>query len=290
MSIIDRKRYRLNLRSKPWTLGERTRIMGIVNVTPDSFSDGGRFFDLADGLEQARGMVQAGVDLIDIGGESTRPFSDPVSTEAELERVIPLITAIRRETDTPISIDTTKAEVAKQALEAGADIINDVSSLRFDPAMAELAAAAKVPLILMHMLGTPKTMQQNPHYDSLFSEIIRFLEERIQYAVDRGVERNQIIVDPGIGFGKTVTHNLQILAHLDRLNCLGRPILVGASRKRFIGAVLGRDVEEREPGTAAVNIVSILGGAHILRVHDVARHQDGIRMADAVLNGTWPDP
>lgn len=290
MTTTARNRYTLQLRSKPWILGERTLIMGIVNVTPDSFSDGGRFFRFENALDQARSMVESGVDIIDIGGESTRPFSEPVLTEAELDRVIPLIKALRSETDLPVSIDTTKAEVAKQALDAGADIINDVSSLRFDPEMAGLAARTKVPLILMHMLGTPKTMQQNPTYASLFSEIIGFLEERIRYAVEQGVDRNQIIVDPGIGFGKTVTHNLRLLAHLDRLTCLERPVLVGASRKRFIGTVLERALDEREPGTSAVNVVSIMGGAHILRVHDPAFQRDSIRMADALLNGTWPNP
>lgn len=264
--------------------------MGIVNVTPDSFSDGGRFFQFDAALQQARDMVAAGVDVIDIGGESTRPFSDPVSAAAERDRVVPLIQAIRRETDVPISIDTTKAEVAAPALQAGADIINDVSALRFDPRMAAVAAATQVPLILMHMLGTPKTMQQDPHYDALWSEIIRFLEERMQAAVAAGVKREQIIVDPGIGFGKTVSHNLRLIRDLDRLHCLERPILLGASRKRFIGSILDRPVAQREAGTAAVNVCAILNGAHLVRVHEVAAQRDAVTMADALLAAAGAEP
>jgi len=281
--VIPRTEYTLTLRGAPWVLGRKTLVMGIVNVTPDSFSDGGRFFQLEAALRQVRAMLAAGVDVIDIGGESTRPFSDPVAAADERDRVIPLIQAIRRETDVPISIDTTKAEVAEPALQAGADIINDVSALRFDPRMAAVAAATQVPLILMHMLGTPKTMQQDPHYDALWSELIRFLEERIQAAVAQGVKREQIIIDPGIGFGKTVHHNLQLIRDLDRLRCLERPILLGASRKRFIGSVLDRPVDQREAGTAAVNVCAILNGVHLVRVHDVAAQRDAVIMADALL-------
>jgi dihydropteroate synthase len=280
---MERKRYTLALRGAPWALGEKTLIMGIINVTPDSFSDGGEFYTHESAIDQVRRMLAAGVDLIDIGGESTRPFSDPVSAREERDRVIPLIESIRSETDIPISIDTTKAEVAEHAIRVGADIINDVSALRFDPEMASLAAATQVPLILMHMLGIPKTMQKDPHYDSLFSEIIGFLEARIQYALSEGVDRNQIIVDPGIGFGKTVAHNLLLVRELSRLSSLDRPILMGASRKRFIGTILDRPVEQREQGTAAVNVCSILGGAHFVRVHDVAAQQDAVKIADALL-------
>ncbi len=283
-----RSHYTLSLRGEDWILGRRTLIMGVVNVTPDSFSDGGRFFDLPSALDQARRMVDAGVDILDIGGESTRPFSDPVGEAEELQRVLPVIEAIRRESDVLVSIDTQKAAVATRALDAGADIINDVSALRFDPQMATVAAESGVPVIVMHMLGTPRTMQKAPHYDSLFSEIIAFLEQRIRFATANGIDRNQIIVDPGIGFGKTIEHNLLIIRDLERFTCLDRPILLGASRKRFIGDILGRDIDDRERGTAAVKALAVAHGAHIVRVHDVAFQADVIRMTDAIMAGRRP--
>ncbi len=284
MSVVTRKSYKLRLKSRTLELGLKTLVMGIVNVTPDSFSDGGKHFEFDRAIEQARRMVDEGVDILDIGGESTRPDSEPVPLDVELKRVIPLIEAIRSFTDTPISIDTTKAEVAQQALDLGADIINDVSSLRFDSHMADVASSSGAPLILMHMQGIPKTMQQDPHYASLFSEMISFLEERIQYAVAHGVDRNQIIVDPGIGFGKTVTHNSLIIRNLEMFQALDRPLLLAASRKRFIGAILDRPVEEREIGTAVVNSFGIAAGAHIIRVHDVGFHRQAALMADALRN------
>jgi dihydropteroate synthase len=284
MAFYPRKHFRLHLpnRAVPLVLGERTLIMGTVNVTPDSFSDGGKFLDHESALQQARDMLDAGVDILDIGGESTRPFSDPVSEGEELHRVIPVIESIRSFSEIPISIDTTKAEVARQALDAGADIINDVSALAFDPGMVGVAAQAGVPVVLMHMQGTPRSMQENPHYDSLFSEIIAFLEERVRFAVMNGVERGQILVDPGIGFGKTIEHNARIVGHLELLHTLDRPILFAASRKRFIGAILGRDVDDREVGTAVVNCQAIAAGAHIIRVHDVPFHKQVVGMADAL--------
>ena len=269
------------MRSGRLELGGRTLVMGILNVTPDSFSDGGQFFGFHSALRQAMDMIVEGADLLDIGGESTKPHSEPVPLEVELERVIPIIEAIRKSSDVPISIDTTKAEVARQAIEAGADIINDVSGLRFDDAMANTAASLGVPLILMHMRGIPKVMQDNPTYDSLFSEIIAFLEERIQFATKQGVNRSQIIVDPGIGFGKTVAHNLLLVRNLELFQCLDRPILLGTSRKRYIGAILDRPVEDREVGTAVAHSIGIAAGAHIIRVHDVAFQRQVAVMADA---------
>lgn len=282
MSIAPRKRYSLRLPSGTLELGERTLVMGILNVTPDSFSDAGRYFDFHMASRQALDLIVAGADLLDIGGESTRPQSEPVPTHVELERVIPVIEAVRKSSDIPISIDTTKAEVADAAIAAGADIINDVSSLRFDPHMADLAARVGVPVILMHMQGTPRTMQHNPSYASLFSEIIAFLQERIEHATNCGIDREQIVVDPGIGFGKTVAHNLAIVRDLDLFRSLDRPLLMGASRKRFIGSVLDKPVEDRELGTAVVNALSIAAGAHFIRVHDVETQRQVALMADAL--------
>jgi dihydropteroate synthase len=282
MGILPRKHYFLSLGSRQLCLGARTLVMGILNVTPDSFTDGGRFLSFQSAVRQARSLIAAGADILDIGGESTRPFSDAVPIEVELDRVIPVISAVRRESDIPISIDTTKAEVARRAIAAGADIINDVSALRFDNEVVDVAAAHGTPLVLMHMLGTPKTMQDDPSYSSIFSEIIAFLEERIRFAVERGVKREQIIVDPGIGFGKTVSHNLLIIQNLEVFRCLDRPILLGASRKRFIGAVLDRPTEEREVGTAVANSFAVAAGVHIIRVHDVAFHKQVALMGDAL--------
>jgi dihydropteroate synthase len=261
--------------------------MGVVNVTPDSFSDGGWFFDVDRAVLQGERLAAEGADLLDVGGESTRPFSAPIPAEEEIRRVIPVITELSKRTSIPIAIDTCKARVARLALEAGATILNDVSALRFDPEMSRLAATVDVPLVLMHMQGVPRNMQLEPHYDSLLSEVIGFLEERIQYACAAGVARNRIIVDPGIGFGKTVEHNLLLVKHLDALSALGRPILFGPSRKAFIGAVLDKAVTEREPGTWAAVCAGIVKGAHILRVHEVAVCRQLVDMLDAVLNAEF---
>jgi len=286
MKFPKRPIYKLRLpRNRQMVLGERTLIMGVLNVTPDSFSDGGRFFDKPKAIERAKEMIDEGVDIIDIGGESARPFSDPIPLDEEMRRTIPVIEAVRSiSKDIPISIDTTKAEVARAALNAGADIINDISALRFDPDMVRVAADFGVPVVLMHMLGTPKTMQENPTYRSLISEIISFLQQRIEVAVEGGIDFEQLVVDPGIGFGKTLEHNLRLIKDLDLFHSLERPLLLGASRKRFIGAVLDLPVEEREVGTAAVNVCGVLAGAHILRVHDVGFHRQAAMMADAVFN------
>jgi dihydropteroate synthase len=262
---------------------DRVRIMGILNVTPDSFSDGGRFVTQDSILAQATAMVEAGADIIDVGGESTRPFAEPVSIDEELRRVIDAIVAIRKYHPIPISIDTTKALVAREALAAGADIVNDISALRFDPEMIVLVQATDVPVIIMHMQGTPRNMQKNPVYEDVVTEIIAFLEERLQWAENMGVERERFIVDPGIGFGKTVTHNLLIVKRLREFSSLGCPLLVGHSRKAFIGTVLGREVDDREIGTAAVSVLTALNGAAILRVHDVATTVQAVRMTEAVM-------
>jgi dihydropteroate synthase len=282
MAVFPRKSYTLDLKSRSLEVGGPTLIMGILNITPDSFSDPGECYDYHAAVQRASAMIAAGADLIDIGGESTRPFSEPVTGEVELERVIPIIRAIRKQSDIPVSIDTSKALVASQALVAGADIINDVSALRFDDAMVDVAARSGVPLIIMHMQGTPRTMQQDPSYASLFSEIVGFLEERIRFAVDHGVSRQQIIIDPGIGFGKNLRHNLQLIRNLEVLHCLERPILLGASRKKFIGTVLDRPVTDREVGTAVAHSFGIAAGAHIIRVHDVAFHKQVAWMSDAI--------
>jgi dihydropteroate synthase len=282
MAVFPRKSFTLALGARFLDLGRRTLIMGILNVTPDSFSDAGECYDYCRAVQRASEMIAAGADLIDVGGESTRPSAEPVPVDLELARVIPIITEIRKQSSIPISIDTTKAEVANHALAAGADIINDVSALRFDGQMADVAARSGAPLILMHMQGTPATMQQNPTYTSLFSEIVAFLEERIAFAMDRGIDRRQIIIDPGIGFGKNLDHNLRIIRNLEIFQSLERPILLGASRKRFIGTVLDRPVSDREVGTAVAHSFAIAAGAHIIRCHDVACHKQVALMSDAI--------
>lgn len=266
-------------------LGKRTLIMGILNVTPDSFSDGGQFLSVESALARARQLIREGADIIDIGGESTRPGAEPVPTEEELRRVIPVIRAIRQESSVPISIDTYKAAVAQAALEAGANIINDISALRFDPQMVGVVADARVPVVLMHMLGTPKTMQQNPVYRDVVREIKEFLAERIAFAREHGIEK--IMIDPGIGFGKTVAHNVEILRRLGELRELQCPILIGTSRKSFIGR-LGSTTSEPLPldqrldGTIASTVIAVLHGAQIARVHDVAPLKRALAIVDAV--------
>ncbi len=260
----------------------KVQIMGILNVTPDSFSDGGKYTSVNEVYRQAEEMISAGADILDVGGESSRPFSNPVPVKEELDRVIPPIKAIRKNHSIPISIDTTKAEVAKAALGAGADIINDISALRFDSGMISLALETDVPIIIMHMLGNPKTMQFDPAYDDVVGEISGFLEERLLWAEEQGVSRDRFIVDPGIGFGKTVEHNLSILRHLSEFNKLGCPVLIGHSRKAFIGKILERDVEDRDIATAAVSALCTMNGASIIRVHDVEKTVQAVRMAEAV--------
>jgi dihydropteroate synthase len=267
----------------------RPYIMGVLNVTPDSFSDGGRFFRPQDALEQARRLIAEGADILDIGGESSRPGSDPVTVEEELRRVLPVVEKLAAESPVPISIDTTKAEVARRALRAGAAMINDISALRFDPRLAQVVAEAGAPLCLMHMRGEPKTMQQGPIvYRDLLGEIAAFLQDAMERARAAGIERDKIILDPGIGFGKTAEHNLTILRRLDYFHRLGRPLLVGVSRKSFIGQILDLPPQERLFGTAAAVAAAVLAGAHILRVHDVAVMRQVALVAHAIRRERLP--
>lgn len=264
-------------------IGTRTLIMGILNVTPDSFSDGGRYTTVEAAVAHAEKLVEEGADILDIGGESTRPGADPVPLEEELRRVIPVVQAVRRALpEVCLSVDTYKARVAAEALEAGADMINDVSALRFDPEMASVAAEWDVPVVLLHMKGTPKTMQRNPTYRDVVREIREFLEERIEFAVSQGISREKVLVDPGIGFGKRPEHNTEILQRLEELRELGRPLLLGTSRKSFLGALTQRPVEERLEETIASVVVGVLHGADIVRVHDVGPLKHALAVADAV--------
>lgn len=261
---------------------KRTLIMGIMNVTPDSFSDGGQFYDSIEAIKHGIKMVSEGADILDIGGESTRPGSEAVSQEDELNRVIPVIEGLAKEVDVPISIDTCKSEVARSAIKAGAVIVNDISAMRFDPKMADVAAENKTPVILMHMQGSPKNMQKNPVYENVMGEIAQFLKERVDYARSKGILKDRIIVDPGIGFGKTLEHNFQIIRNLKELKELGQPILMGTSRKSFIGNTLDLDVKERLEGTLATVTMSIMNGADIVRVHDVLQSKRAAQMTDAI--------
>jgi dihydropteroate synthase len=263
----------------------RTLIMGIVNVTPDSFFDGGRRLDPAKAITDGAAMAASGADIIDIGGESTRPGARPVSEEEELARVLPVVQGLRREVKVPISIDTYKSNVARAALDAGADIVNDISGLRFDTNMLSLVAAEKVPVVLMHMQGTPGTMQQEPHYNDVVREVRDFLAAQLYDAMDAGVAPEAIIIDPGIGFGKTIEHNLQLLCGLPVLAALGRPLLVGVSRKAFIGKILNLAADERLEGSLAAAVAAVLAGANILRVHDVPETTKAVRVADAIRFG-----
>lgn len=265
----------------------RPCIMGVINVTPDSFADGGLYFDHEAAVAQARALAAAGADVLDIGGESTRPFSEAVPLEEELRRVIPVITRVRAETTLPISIDTYKAAVARAALEAGACIINDISALRFDPDMVHVAREAQVPVILMHMQGTPRDMQVNPQYRDLIGEIRQFFQERLDFALSHGLSRDLLVLDPGIGFGKTFQHNLEILNNLDAFLDLGCPLLIGPSRKAFLGHLLGGlPPAERDIGTLAALAVGVQRGAHFVRVHNVAYTKQFFTVWQAILQSS----
>jgi dihydropteroate synthase len=256
--------------------------MGVVNVTPDSFSDGGRFLDAERAVEHARTLVADGADVLDVGGESTRPGAEAVSAEEELRRVVPVLERIAG-AGAPISIDTSKRAVAEAALDAGAEIVNDVTALRSDPELAELCAARGCGVVLMHMLGTPRTMQDAPSYEDVVDDVKAFLAERIEFALATGIAEERIWADPGIGFGKTVEHNLELLRRLDELETLGRPICVGTSRKSFIGKITGREVDRRLGGTIASNVLALARGATIFRTHDVRELREALEIAKAIL-------
>jgi dihydropteroate synthase len=281
------KLFRLKLPSQTLVLGERTLIMGILNVTPDSFSDGGKYDQPKAAIEHALAMEQAGADLIDLGGESTRPGSDEPSASEELNRILPVLEGLRGKLKIPISVDTRRSAIAELAICAGSQIINDVSGLKSDPRIAEVAAKHGVPLILMHMRGEPRTMQKGPFARDVMKDVTQGLRDSAAKARKAGVAMSQIILDPGIGFGKSPSQNYELVQKLPRLAELGYPLLVGTSRKGFLGATLARDGKHAPPderlwGTAATVTASILGGAHIVRVHDVAEMVQVVRVADCI--------
>jgi dihydropteroate synthase len=287
--MLRRKLFRLKLPSRTLILGRRTLVMGVLNVTPDSFSDGNKFYSEEHAIEHAQHMERAGADLIDIGAESTRPGSQGVSAEEELKRLLPVLGGLRRLVKIPISIDTQKADVAEAALDAGAEIINDISGLRGDPRIAEIAARRRVPLILMHIRGEPRTMQKGPFAYDIMKDVLHGLRRSVAIARKASVRKSQIILDPGIGFGKSYAQNYEVLQKLSQLAKLGYPLMVGTSRKAFLGATLTRDgkpapAEERIWGTAATVSASIMNGAHIVRVHDVEEMRQVARVTDCLLN------
>jgi dihydropteroate synthase len=291
--MTKRKHFQLKLRSRTVCLGQRTLIMGVLNVTPDSFSDGGKFLDPRHAIEHAFVMESAGADLLDIGGESTRPGSSGTPAEEELARVLPVLKGLRGRLKIPISIDTQKAEVAEAAIAAGAEIINDVSGLKSDPRIAQVAARHCVPLILMHMRGSPRSMQKGPFARNVIKDVARGLRASVALARKAGVSKSQLILDPGIGFGKSFSQNYELLAKLPELAKLGFPLIVGTSRKAFLGATLARDGTLAVPGeriwaTAATVTASILGGAHIVRVHDVSEMVQVARVSDCLLDLPFP--
>jgi len=263
----------------------KTVIMGILNVTPDSFFDGGLYLEKNGAVDHAIEMIEQGADIIDIGGESTRPFSDPISIDEELKRVMPVLVNLSRKTQTPISIDTYKSEVARHAIEEGATIVNDISALTFDPAMAPLIAETNVPVILMHMKGTPKNMQSNPLYKDLIKDIKSFFHQKLEIAFKAGINRDRIIIDPGIGFGKSFNDNLKIIKNLNEFSDLGQPILIGTSNKSFIGNILGPSIESRDTGTMATLAAAIMNGADIVRVHNVKSSRETATIIDAIKAG-----
>lgn len=286
MKYSPKRDFSLQWSGHTLSLDLRTHIMGVLNVTPDSFSDGGHYFQTEKAIDHGLTMARDGADIIDVGGESTRPYSKKTSINEELDRVIPVIEALSQELSIPISIDTNRSQVAKQALAAGASIINDISALRFDPDMLSVAAGAGVPVILMHMGGTPSTMQDNPMYDDLIPEIVDFLRDAIDRAVKGGISRDMLVVDPGIGFGKTFDHNLTIMRELPQFSSLERPILLGTSRKAFIGHILGKEVQERDTGSMATIAAGVMKGAHIVRVHNVKKSVETVKIIDAIKRGS----
>ncbi|MEE2910999.1 MAG: dihydropteroate synthase [Candidatus Poribacteria bacterium] len=271
-----------------WSCREETGIMGIINVTPDSFSDGGKYANVEAAVMRAKQMVADGADIIDIGGESSRPGAEPISANEECRRVVPVVQALAEQFQIPISVDTYKAEVAYEALSAGACVINDITALHGDPNMCQILADAQAGVILMHMQGVPATMQKAPTYQNVVVEVHAWLTEVASQAVDRGIDSSRIMIDPGIGFGKTLDHNLEILRHLMQFRGIGYPLLVGVSRKKFIGQILDLPVHQREEGTAATVAWSIINGANVVRVHDVAKMKQVAQVIDAICQ-TKPD-
>lgn len=263
--------------------GTTPLVMAIVNATPDSFSDGGQFFDPNAAVDRALRLIDEGADLIDVGGESTRPGATPVDVDEELRRVVPVVRRLAEQSPTLISIDTTKAAVAREAISAGAHIVNDISGLEFDARMPATCAETGAGVICMHIRGTPQTMQDDPRYDDVVAEVARFLSERLDALERQGIARERVAIDPGIGFGKTAAHNLELLANIGRLRELGRPVCIGHSRKRFLKRLLGRAVDERLFATVGVSVAAALQGAHIIRVHDVAASRDAILACQAIL-------
>jgi dihydropteroate synthase len=267
------------------------RVMGVVNVTPDSFSDGGRYLDARAAIAHGLELELAGAAILDIGGESTRPGADPVAEREELARVLPVIEGlVAAGCRAQISIDTSKSAVAAAALAAGATYVNDVTGFRFDPAIADVVAGAQVDCCVMHMLGEPRTMQDDPRYDDVVAEVGEFLLERLEFAVSRGIERDRVMLDPGIGFGKTIVHNLELLNRLDELVSIGQTLVIGTSRKSFLGKITGRPPDERVPGTIATNVLAYERGARVFRVHDVAPVHDALAVAAATVTARWPNP
>ena len=262
---------------------QRTIIMGIVNVTPDSFSDGGVYFEPENAIRHALELAHEGADILDFGAESTRPGAKAVSPDEQLRRLQPVIREVRKTVDVPISIDTTSARVAADLIDDGADVINDISGMQFDPDMAEVASQKGCPVVIMHIQGTPRTMQKDPTYKDVISDIYQYFQERIQYATGRGISEQNIILDPGIGFGKTIEHNYRIIRELNEFSTLNKPLLIGASRKSFIGKTLDVGMDERVEGSLAVAAISIMNGARILRVHDVQATVRVALMVDAIL-------
>jgi len=266
-------------------LDTRTYVMGILNVTPDSFSEKGRFLDFQKAVEHGEFMAREGADLIDIGGESTRPYSRRISAQEEMDRVLPVVEALSKRIHVPLSVDTYKAMVAEEAIKAGASIINDISAFRFDAGMADVAARAGCPVVLMHMQGTPEDMQDHPRYDDVVKDVIRFLRDAQGRAVSAGIRKDLVIVDPGIGFGKTFIDNLTIIRRLSELQSMQCPILIGTSNKAFIGKILNKEAHERGVGTMATVAAAVMNGAHIVRVHDVRRAVETVRVIDAIRKG-----
>lgn len=277
----------IRIGSKRIPLGVRPLVMGVLNVTPDSFSDGGRFVSPQNALDQIQHMIDAGADMIDVGAESSKPGSIGISVEEELRRLQPVLEGFGKHCQVPLSIDTKKAVVAKRALEWGVDIINDISALQFDSDMGYVVAEAQAGVVLMHMQGDPATMQKSCHYDNVVADVKKFLKDRIDVAESYGIRREQILLDPGIGFGKTTEHNLRLMNGLDAFESLGQPILVGVSNKSFIGTVLNRPVTERIMGTAAAVATAVLRGANIIRVHEVEQMRDVVMMTTAIKQADW---